>query len=307
MLVVALFGAACRSSFDGADSETSTSSGTGSEGAAACEGDRQCVAAAPSGWDGPGWLAQGASPDACPSELPTMHDAYSEIEADPAGCECECEPAAADCGALRIDAVEPPCQGAQGSSLLPMAEQCVELGFVAGPVRAEFPDPQPAAGCTPTAQVDRPDPGWGLTHRLCVGDTEPADCDAGTVCAPSASGDASRLCVRRSGNHTCPPEYPVEVPAFAGYEDGRDCSCGCEAPLAVTCTALVDLYDEADCSGAELATLQTGDPNCTDGDAATHARSRAPVTGGGECTPSGPGEPTGAVSPADPVTICCQT
>ena len=305
LLPLVLAVGACRSGFDKDESDADASATQGDTAGEDCGGSDRC-AAAPEGWDGPGLLLEGASPPACGQDLPESIDAFSELTADPAECTCGCEPAAADCGALRVDNVEPPCQGAQGSSLLPMAEQCVELGFVAGPLRGEFPDPKPAAGCTPQAEVERPAPTWGSTLRLCVGSGDQASCEDGAVCVPQAGNDG-RLCVRRSGNHECPAEYPEELAAFAGHEDTRDCSCACGEPLAVTCTAIVDFYDELDCSGGELATLQTGDPNCADGDSATHARSRTPVTAGGECTPTGPGEPTGSVSPSDPVTICCET
>jgi hypothetical protein len=189
--------------------------------------------------------------------------------------------------------------------LLPAAEQCVELGFDPGPVIANYIDPQPEGGCTPVGEDISGAPSWTQTLRLCAGASATLGCGDGEVCIPQTPAPFGSVCIIREGEHSCPAEYPEARSGFGDFGDERGCDCQCGDPLGVTCAGLVDLFDEADCSGEPLATLETGDPTCTDGQGATHTKAREPITGGGTCSPDGPGEPTGVVTPTDATTICC--
>lgn len=300
---------ACRSTIGGGGDgplETTSESADGDEssGDPSCELGGACVTPAPDGWEGPALFGQlGLAPD-CPESMPLALEVSRGLSFEDPSCACSCDPASANCGNVRIEDIEPPCQGALGSSLLPTPETCLSLGFTAGPVKAVYVDPQPDGDCTPVAEVSVTEPTWDERFQLCAA-SSPAACDDGDACVAQTPGEGERVCVFKAGEHDCPSAYPTRELAYEDFDDQRTCECACGEPLGVTCSALVDLFDEVDCSGPALATLETGDPTCTSGASASHAQVRAPVTGGGECAPDGPGTPAGEVLATSAVTVCC--
>lgn len=133
----------------------------------------------------------------------------------------------------------------------------------------------------------------------------------------AAFGDG--ICVWRAGVHACPDAYPVNHAGFTEVDDTRECEgCGCAAPEDGACNLRVELYAGDAC----ITTI-----GATDKDADVCE----PINYGGGTPPAVPLEnisyrvvvdglktppvcndqgvatpiPGGAVTPAGPITVCC--
>ena len=143
---------------------------------------------------------------------------------------------------------------------------------------------------------------WSEGALVCAGAAGLPACSGG-VCAPvPASPLGAEHCVYKDGEEPgCPLDYPNKTILYRGVNDTRSCSaCNCGAPSGITCPTVISTFSNFDCSGAAYALAAGG---CDNGDYFAGAKfMNAPV--GGTCQSVG-GQPSGSVSPALPLTICC--
>lgn len=265
-----------------------------------------CVTAAPDGWSGPyvAKLGNGSEPPACDGDFATTsyvgHDSPS---ADPMSCACSCGSPSAPCGQPTPSFYsDSSCSNACTIDLsltllcIPLLQGCSKY--------AKFEPGAPGAGsCTPSVTKSKPPVAWGSSVRLCGAmDTTKADCEDGKVCQPSAQTQVR--CVSHPGQLACPAGFPVAHEFYEGVTDTRSCnSCSCGAASGMTCEEVgVRAYSDLLCSTAPTTTTSTG--SC---EPLGSKKMLSYIPGnatGGSCAPSG-GEPTGAVAPATPTTVCC--
>jgi hypothetical protein len=161
--------------------------------------------------------------------------------------------------------------------------------------------------CAPTETVTLPEPAFVSDHALCSPRSTPS-CGAGTVCVPAVIPPFEALCIFKQGDEQCPPSpYSERIVYHTDFDDSRGCSeCECGDPNGV-CTGInVQLHGNDSCS--MLASQVAGTGNCvqvapTSTAARTFGSLEAPEADCvGVATQT---EPTGTVTPANPVTVCC--
>ncbi len=155
---------------------------------------------------------------------------------------------------------------------------------------------------------------WGNYARACsplVATSEA--CAAGETCGSVESSFLS--CIVRDGSHDCPDGMDRRE-VYRAAHDFRACSsCGCAAPVDETCTWAFDAFEQANCEGSPVASLDASPGSsgsvtagsCAPIDPASVVRSiqaHEKPSKGGTCAPVG-GTPIGSVAPLDAVTICC--
>jgi len=168
----------------------------------------------------------------------------------------------------------------------------------------------PKGNCPASGGVASASPAWKTQRDLCRLTREGAGCGNGQVCVPKAVGafDA-RICAAQNGEHGCPAEWTPVAIGYAGTEDDRGCTaCTCSSPEGLTCTAGdIDIYDDDGCGDFD----QTLGAGCSETSGAldygsgSYRLNPGLVSGQGTCTAEG-GQPQGAVTGTDPVTICCR-
>jgi hypothetical protein len=280
LLLLTLFaGAGCHvvAGLDGYD----IAAGSGAGGAAATtasttttSGEGGC--SAPDGWTP-------ASVTAC--DAPTL---VLGMEASPASCTpCACGPwEGGTCAPPELwcsDAGDSPgCEGTSAAVTVTLdaSGACVD-GTPYNNLRCRLSDAGALAvpgSCTPDggAIVDPP---WSSTLAVC---------------------DGCGGCLMRQGVHDC-PEGLARVVGYAGARDGRACSpCVCDVTGASCPSPTALAFDDETCAGASDA---VGLSCVTVGYVGSVML--APFEpAGGRCSASG-GEPSGAVEPTDPWTVCC--
>lgn len=295
-----------------------TSAGDASDGTDAgtddaATSDCACVAQAPSGWDGPVLVYEGAATaPACGGAYPDeVVEGGTSPSGDPANCStCTCS-GTGDCGmALEFESggTDASCGGACVNSV---SASCALLSpsCVVGQATTWLQTRPPSSagtGCSPSAQSPSvPATSWAENARACAPDTalERSSCDTGELCAPDGPF-AGALCVYKAGDVSCPGAGYTDRRVYStGIADSRDCTaCSC----GVECDYTWHVYDVADSScTSPIASLTAADQCVAVTPSSNSIRVGAEITSTtGPCTPSG-GNPTGSVQGQSPVTVCC--
>jgi len=279
--------------------EDSSPEGSSESGVGACE---LCVPSPPQGWSGPMVLGEGETAPTCAAPYTAvLFEAAQNISGDDAACTCECGDPTIDCDALQFEYGNA-CAGPFDFENFADPETCHDTSPT-GPSSTPFFFPisgTEACPGNPTIEV----PEASLTELvLCGAPLQQNTCSAEELCAGTVpEGFSTGLCVAQAGEHECPEGYPEPRTAFSDVEDTRRCSaCTCSPGGAFTCASELEVFDQAGCMGTADAEV-TGMDQCFD--SPTSFRYTEPTVTG-VCTPSAT-EPTGTISGADPLTICCR-
>jgi hypothetical protein len=293
------------------------------------------------GWSGPLLVAIGAEPWAlpsCPNGYESSDLGALDVVAPPAACSpCACSPstdgscapvpwaspigvsantcAAVLSGSLGASWGAYPAEGSGGF----VDGTCASFSYVGGPsiVRALWSNAHPAVwqGTSGTCAPSGGDPTiepvtWGKHARACAPLVVPSgECNAGETCGSIVPSGFSP-CIMREGSHECPQGLDRRE-VYRAVNDSRACSsCSCSAPNGETCAWTFDAFEQDNCEGTPIASLDAG-PNapmvCAPIEPASPARSvraHAGSSSPGTCAPNG-GASIGGVTPSDPVTLCC--
>jgi hypothetical protein len=277
-------------------------------------GARLCAPKAPTGWTGPTLRYVGDDPPDCsgtyPDEVAQGGTVAAAGDADCSTCSCA-TPTIACASVLDFQSgADAACGGVSctASVTTTCSElSCPYLGATSGYIASA--KPSGLAECSPSEQTPSVDDAAEWSDRMiaCAPDTSlrQGGCAEGEVCAPKTPFDGE-ICIVKKGDHTCPAgQYSNRHVYFTRIEDTRSCSdCAC----GHDCTYKWQIFAAADttCTGTPVAPTElTAENQCI---AVTPAAGKLPVraqvTGTGACTPSG-GEPTGSVSGANAITVCC--
>lgn len=298
--VVALAGSVCVGSAACQPIEFTYEGGAGPTGPlASAHGD------VPEGWIGPGILLdETGEPAACPSgyvEKLLGHSEPDEVASRAACPACACTPGTVACdGELEVSlftegaSASTRCEsgGSVGKRLM-KPDTCLtvdspfsELSWSCSSV--DLPaHPCPAA--TPTI----PPVAWRRAQRLCL-----------AAAVPKAPASGHGECIWREGETACPSGTRYQHPyvTYADIVDGRGCS-PCDCSLGPFCTAFVVTSPDQTCGGGTSVPVgHRGVCGCSV--VSGNQRSLKLVY---EHCPSLGGQPTGAIRPTSPTTICCTT
>lgn len=271
----------------------------------------RCVPVPPAAWVGPVALYAGVgAPPACGGDYGDESlTANGDLSAAPAACStCSCE--AGSCASLMTFAAgseaacaDAACAQSVNTSCTLLDNACLDAPSLQLSVRV-------GAGhvdCVPSAQTPTfPDAAWATAIRACApADPLPSlDCGGGAVCAPEAPAPAfqSTLCIHRDGDLACPAgDYTDRRVYFRDFEDDRSCSeCACESG----CGYEFSVYSAGDTTCASPQLTLSGNRCETVAPSGGQLRVGVTLSGDGNCDASG-GEPAGAVTPSDAVTVCC--
>jgi hypothetical protein len=286
-----------------------------------CSAIATCVGEVPWGWSGPFWLSARAWSDPLP---PAPHCAagaerYFGGPAGSAVCSpCECGPMTGswcEQASFRCRLGGSTCGGAYdytgefvGNCLDFFAPLNGDIACTTGPTNGV------AGACQPSeATFDNQAP-FQRVLDLCPASVDLAGCVQGTLCAATpAQGWSEYLCIRRAGGEACPPSWPTPFDAYGKGVDSRGCTaCDCQT-LQVAPVCSQDVYYLVQAEGC----VDFGPfPSFSGGNCVSYhlsstylerwsfLREPGSLQSEGACMPTG-GQPVGAVSVEDPVTICC--
>ncbi len=255
-------------------------------------------------WNGPVVLGQGSTPPACVSGKDPEFEAYSELIAPPAECDCSCGAADVECpetGTITnrgdpdafscVMFVSPVWQDdvGPGCNNIPNALDLSELVFF-----ADQPASLDGSSCAPSATTDVAEAEWTNAWSGCAVDASEGRCD---VCAAHIEG----TCIWQEGDVDCDvPGFSERTVLHTGIIDDRDCSlCTCDDPSG-SCNADVTYRASDTCGLANVGSGQAGD--CIDVEFARGANVQFFDTfacGASTVEAVGEAEPTG------PITTCC--
>jgi hypothetical protein len=282
-----------------------------------------CVPVAPAGWIGPfslydGNLANAPSCGGVTQLLAANSDLAAVLPAQCAACTCN-DATGATCGDVMYYGQRSNCTGTSFMTSLALGV-CRNLpyGTIVDPdgyaaTRITFTTSAASGGtCAPTVAKPtptKPPTTWDVAAVGCttlVSGTP--GCTAGEVCSaiPEPPFDA-KLCIGKDGDvPACPgAPYSRRVVFYKGTTDTRDCdTCACDPPPSATCASTVTTSSDSACAkkenvGSGAACL------ARDGSSTyyyTKVTATPPVQ---KCAASG-GAPHGTVTPASPVTVCCE-
>lgn len=288
--------------------------GSGGEGSAGCA----CVAEPVDGWLGPLVRDVSAEVDGCSAPYPDeLARGGLSVAFEPASCSCSCESTDVVCssGAISISATDGDQCDALCSALVSLpVDSCVEASL-ARPVGCV--DAPPAAlsasdalagswsgSCSPVAAPPvLADPSWQDALIVCEGTVLREGCVKGETCVPTPRG-TQRICIAREGEQACPSgPYTDRSVLGRAFNDTRDCeACSCGDG---SCVGAVELFTTAACAGVVSASIDTGEPTCTDiGKSDALSMRFAALREQTACQPSLPAA-TGEVMPSEQLTLCC--
>jgi len=311
---------------DTTDTETTDPSDTDeTTGPASCGGGNVCVAEAPAGWAGPVvWAETPIADEApeCPAAYPELaFEAFDDLQAAPAVCDCECGTAGgASCATITLEYhnTDSACISPDDTYTINPSGSCTSGPSEGSGRYWEVADPGVSGGsCTPSASVEIADVAWNSQSTVCGGATlDSGSCIADQLCVSQPAADfESRLCVWQVGDLECPAgSYSDRFTRHASFEDDRNCStCTCGDPEG-ECSGTVQLYGQSNCTplgGAGIsATVDIGG-DCERGvTTSSHivesARAGSLTVSNVACEPS-VGTAIGEAEPDDPYTLCCLT
>jgi hypothetical protein len=136
-------------------------------------------------------------------------------------------------------------------------------------------------------------------------------CSAG-VCLPTPPAEYGQLCIFQAGDIACPTsEYTTKTVVYQSIKDTRGCTpCACGTPAGGKCPADIEVFDEPNCAGTQVATFPGDGIACSPEELSMSGELsfRFVQTGnaaGATCAASG-GAPTGTATGATPMTVCCK-
>ncbi len=288
-----------------------------------CQPDFECVAEAPSGWTGYAYALMTDLPAPAPTPCPdaSQPELHFDKPSGPASCStCSCGAVqGVSCGYPEMDCYDnsSSCSNGADESFNDKDGACHDFSsFWNDHNDWNTCEMTQAAGltgsgsCTPSVVVPAVPPPWGAEVRTCaLAGPFGAGCNGSEVCVPRAVTNYPELCVTQQGEHSCPSGWNGGA-VYGGSSDDRSCSpCTCSGVNGASCTTgTIIVYDQNTCgTGGDgpIAVTQT----CTDISYRTDNYSGsyellAGTLQGGSCSPNG-GQPTGAINPTDPLTVCC--
>jgi hypothetical protein len=166
--------------------------------------------------------------------------------------------------------------------------------------------------CTPSGgELSNVAP-WKQLADVCVAKAL-RPCGETEDCVPQGGGKYDGFaCVAKTGELSCPAEYPIQSIIFKEGADSRACSpCTCAANVLGCVGAEYTFYDDALC----LSSVKSvNGQSCTDLTGATDSfvvgygyKRKSPPSVKGDCAAGG-GLPSGQVSgtPSSAFTVCCR-
>ncbi len=288
----------------GTAGEGGTTSTGPTGGGPSCSDAQLEMTPVPGGWT-PVAVAAGATdtfPD-CPSNAT---DVYRGLQGTPTvSCSCACTPPlAANCGVEVSQWTSDATCGVAPDFAQPLASGVCVQPMHTGPGGAWRwnQTTPPAVLCDPAPDAVLSELSWEYAARMCplfpetVGDR---------LCVELPAGYQAPLCVWNAGDVACPEGYPVKELADSVLNDTRGCTsddCSCGAGDAA-CAGTLTFFVQAACFETE-GTLTPAENSC-EAPSVAHASMRWDAMPTGSCAASGTTDPTGDVSTAQPVTICC--
>ena len=263
----------------------------------------QCVAPPPTGWTGPYAYWVGSLPHAaCPTGYPTKaFTGWDDLKASAATCNCGCaKPANVRCeGQLGYWASSAPssCDATATGGWHP--NSCFSA-FSTGWFKLY--GYRSAGTCSaPSVTKDIPAAVWDTGKQLCEAQTQGAGCSGSELCAPPPPAPYSaKVCIARSGTHTCPSPYLTAHTLYLAVNDTRDCSCSCGLQ-AGNCTANARLAVGSNCVSS--TTLNIGDCKQLTASPVYLKFLSENILTQPSCSLSK--SSSGSAQPAQPVTVCC--
>lgn len=278
-----------------------------------------CVPPSPDdAWSGPVafYFGTEAATVTCGPAWAEQTSAYGgTLEARPADCnDCGCgEPGGGECEGPVLDLwIGDSCAGSMAHRELFAngADACHDLGtgsYGSARVSAILAY---GGSCTPSGGgvSSLPEATWSHQAVICGLPVQGGGCEEGTqICVRRPpSPFRPTVCVSQAGEHPCPAgPYSEHRVLYGSIDDKRGCTaCQCGMAQGQTCDGSVFVYANETCTEDEFelpAVLQ-----CVGHSGIRSARfvitNEEPF--GGSCPTSG-GEPTGAATAADPLTLCC--
>jgi len=264
----------------------------------------RCLRPAPESWTGPVWVGASSSVLECNVPAPTLAITLGiDLVVPSSTCECTCAASPVlTCGvAAGTSYEESGCLGQQ-TAFAPVADVCspfsnvelIQLG-------------QPEGGCgTPQRTEQIPPAFFANIVTACAG-VDQGGCTDSRLCVAPPSEGLAQACIYKSGENECPGEYPAQFVYYSAFVDTRSCS-SCTDTCAASdfdCHLAIEEFSEEDCVGTPT-TVELGTASfpaeCRE---AGSYRYLGPVTTEpGRCTTPDP-VLSGAVTPTDPVTMCC--
>ncbi|MGH1342267.1 MAG: hypothetical protein ACRBN8_11985 [Nannocystales bacterium] len=302
------------SSGDSTAAEETAAPTSESDGPDSCGVGNVCVDEPPAGWSGPVvWADTPVADDSpgCGAAYPELaFEAFDDLQAAPAECDCECGTATgASCAPIVLEH-----HGSDSSCLTPedtftMTGTCSTAPSGASGDYWEIPEPGVTGGsCAPSGTTNIPSASWNSVSTVCGGaDAAAGVCGAGASCLPAPpEGFEARACVWQPGQLECPAgAFSDRFVRHAGFDDSRNCeTCTCGSAQG-ECDGTVVLLNS--CGGGG------GSGNVAIGGSCT---SVSPSMSGGlynaatlsvsnvSCEPS-VGTAIGEAEPTDAYTLCC--
>lgn len=290
--------------------------GDSTTGEVSCGGGTSlCLPAPPMGWDGPVALITNPASDPmpeCTAGYGTfVQESFDLLVGGAHDCDCSCDP---DTGApddaacvvtLRRDN-QAGCNGIDGN--YPIGTSCSQSPTSASGAywRADATPPEGTCSAMPSEMIATPQ----FTTRLTVCASEylaSEGCEQDSVCAPiPVAPFETTTCIFATGDMECPADlgYDTRLLRYGGFEDTRDCS-ACTCALEGECVGSIRLFSTSACSDLPVASAVVNG-NCGQVNFAIESAQRSdPFTVDAQCNPSG-GDPIGAATETDPVTLCCR-
>jgi len=304
----------------GTTSSSSTSSGSGGS-VAACQAGYTCVDADPAGWTGHYYVTETALPAAAAPACPANLTAHTDHTGPAGAAQCT----ACTCGALQGAACAPPdltcyagsttCAGTATDLTVQLENGACDKPALPGVVvlqascKLTSPATVSAAGtCAPSATDFPNKQSWATRIDACGADTSAGACGAGKVCVPDGSGAAGEsLCIRQDGTATCPAGWTKVIQGYGSSTDTRACgACTCGGGDTTCVDSHYTFYSSASCTtNPAMGSTSVASAQCTDVSADLGGARATLPTAKGNC-PAGGGAATGAVTPLNPFTYCCQ-
>jgi len=290
-----------------------------------CGAGAVCSAAAPSGWNGPLALYEGAlaSVPACGAGYMSapVFEGNAGLSAPPLTCSpCTCsDPSGGTCSDPLVSFYsDGQCQNPCGTSSALASAACVMTPSCGIAYQITATTPVGGACAHGGGGVAfRPPVTWSKRARACApaATAQPGSCSAGLLCLPSPQTAFSpRFCVSQVGAvPSCPSPFTDGPRVYYGdpVNDARMCSdCTCGPPTGQACSVSSrpppDGFPWLDtsCKIPGNAPLTSPNPCALVLAAKSFGFTAAPKLAVGQCAPDG-GKATGDVAPTAPTTFCC--
>lgn len=273
-----------------------------------------CVPTAPSGWSGPGALAEDTNtgdPPTCPTSFDAAPPvvAYAELSAAAAQCSCTCEPLDPSCGSATITTDTSAACLTPDNHGVSVNGNCTNFPIAASSYYSFAPPPVTAGSCLAKPSSMTPPAGFGVRDSLCV--ASPLDvadaCATDDVCVPIADAPfASPACIWTDGDVDCPAgsDYATRTLLHRDIDDTRGCTaCTC-GEIGGTCTGTLELRAQASCAGAVVGQIDVG-ADCELVAGAVVSAQLVEFEANGTCGAASGAQPAGSATATDPITVCC--